>query len=123
MLVVETIGKIRRLHEIEGLPIKAIYRRLGVSRKVARAFRYQKLLDEGRYASITEMAAAEKIDRGYLGRILILALLSPSAIDALLQGPALAAELREIRRAASLPWAEQEAALHLRPSEERRGKQ
>jgi hypothetical protein len=37
MLVVETIGKIRRLHEIEGLPIKAICRRLGVSRKVVGA--------------------------------------------------------------------------------------
>jgi transposase len=36
MLVVETIGKIRRLHEIDGLPIKAICRRLGVSRKVVR---------------------------------------------------------------------------------------
>jgi len=34
---------------------------------LARAFRYQRMLDEGRYASITEMAAAEKIDRGYLG--------------------------------------------------------
>ena len=90
---------------------------------LARAFRYQNLLDEGRYASITEMAAAEKIDRGYLGRILLLALLSPSAIDALLQRPALAAELRELRRAASLPWAEQEAALHLRPSKEGRGKE
>jgi hypothetical protein len=28
---------------------------------LARAFRYQKLLDEGRYASMSEMAAAEKI--------------------------------------------------------------
>ena len=36
MLVVETIGKIRRLHEVDGLPIKAICRRLGVSRKVVR---------------------------------------------------------------------------------------
>ena len=31
---------------------------------LGRAFRYQKLLDEGRYASITEMAAAERIERG-----------------------------------------------------------
>src|SRR5690606_9425750 len=30
---------------------------------LARAFRYQKLLDEGRYASISEMAAAERIER------------------------------------------------------------
>ena len=36
MLVVETIGKIRRLHEIEGLPIKAICRELMLSRKVVR---------------------------------------------------------------------------------------
>ncbi|WP_255569471.1 hypothetical protein [Roseomonas alba] len=37
---------------------------------LARAFRYQKLLDEGRYASITEMAAAERVERGYLGTLL-----------------------------------------------------
>jgi hypothetical protein len=32
-----------------------------------RAFRYPRMLDEGRYASISEMAAAERIERGYLG--------------------------------------------------------
>ena len=42
---------------------------------LARAFRYQKLLDEGRYASISEMAAAERIERGYLGSLLRLTLL------------------------------------------------
>ncbi len=36
MLIVETIGKIRRLHENERLPIKEICRRLGLSRKVVR---------------------------------------------------------------------------------------
>jgi hypothetical protein len=53
---------------------------------LARAFRYQKLLDEGRYASISEMAAAEKIDRGYLGRLLRLTLLGPDTITAILDG-------------------------------------
>ena len=33
------------------------------------------MLDEGRLASITEMAAAEKIDRDYLGSLLRLTLL------------------------------------------------
>jgi len=37
---------------------------------MARAFRYQRLLDEGRYASISEMAAAERIERGYQGTLL-----------------------------------------------------
>jgi hypothetical protein len=53
---------------------------------LARAFQYQRLLDEGRYASISEMAAEEEVDRGYLGRILQLTLLAPDIVDALLDG-------------------------------------
>ncbi|MGK7867639.1 hypothetical protein [Falsiroseomonas sp. E2-1-a20] len=30
---------------------------------LARAFRYQRMLDQGRYASITEMEAAERLER------------------------------------------------------------
>ena len=36
MLVVETIGKIRRAYFVQGKPIKAICRELKVSRKVVR---------------------------------------------------------------------------------------
>ena len=53
---------------------------------LARAFRYQRLLDEGHYSSISEMAGAEKIDRGYLGRILQLTLLAPDVVEAILDG-------------------------------------
>ena len=52
---------------------------------LARAFRYQKLLDEGRYASITEMAEAEKIERGYLGTLLRLTLLAPAVVEQLME--------------------------------------
>lgn len=52
---------------------------------LARACRYQKLLDEGRYASISEMAAAEKIERGYLGTLLRLTLLAPDIVEAILK--------------------------------------
>jgi hypothetical protein len=51
---------------------------------LARAFRYQRLLDEGRYASISEMAAAERIERGYLGTLLKLTLLAPDIVEAIL---------------------------------------
>lgn len=53
---------------------------------LARAFRYQRLLDEGRYACVTEMAAGEKIDRGYLGRLLQLTLLAPDVVERILDG-------------------------------------
>src|SRR3954452_1522037 len=53
---------------------------------LARAFRYQRLLDEGRYASISEMAEAERIERGYLGSLLRLTLLAPDLVDAVLDG-------------------------------------
>jgi hypothetical protein len=51
---------------------------------LARAHRWQRMLEEGRYASISEMAAAEKLDRGYLGRILQLTLLAPDIVEAIL---------------------------------------
>lgn len=53
---------------------------------LARAFRYQRLLDEGRYGSITELAAVEKLDRGYLGSLLKLTLLAPDLVEAVLDG-------------------------------------
>jgi len=53
---------------------------------LARAFRYQRMLDQGRYATITEMAAAERIERGYLGSLLRLTLLAPDIVEDLLEG-------------------------------------
>jgi hypothetical protein len=53
---------------------------------LARAFRWKRLLDDGRFTSISEIAAAEKIDRGYVGTILRLTLLAPDIVQAILDG-------------------------------------
>ena len=53
---------------------------------LARAFRCQRMLDEGRYPSISEMAKAERIERGYLGSLLRLTLLAPDIVEAVLDG-------------------------------------
>lgn len=53
---------------------------------LARAHRWKRLLEEGRYASLSEMAKAEKIDRGYLGKMLRLTLLAPDIVEAILDG-------------------------------------
>lgn len=78
---------------------------------LARAFRWQRMLDDGRYASVSEMAAAEKIERGYLGRILRLALLSPDLVEAVLNGTQ-SAELSLPRLLDGVPliWSEQRCA-------------
>ena len=52
---------------------------------LARAFRWKRMLEDGRYASISEMAA-EQIERGYLGKLLQLTLLAPAVVEAVLEG-------------------------------------
>lgn len=57
-----------------------------LAKALARAFRYQWLLDEGRYGSISERGEAEKLERGYRGTLLRLTLLAPEIVEALLVG-------------------------------------
>jgi hypothetical protein len=51
---------------------------------LARAFRWRRMLEEGRYGSIRELADAEKIDTSHLARLLRLTLLAPNVVDAIL---------------------------------------
>ena len=53
---------------------------------LARAWRWQKLLDRGVYGSVTEIAETEKISKSYVSRILRLALLAPDIVEAILGG-------------------------------------
>ena len=56
------------------------------SRALSRAHRWQRLLESGECASITELAAVEKIDRSYLCRVLRLTLLAPEIVEAIMDG-------------------------------------
>jgi hypothetical protein len=53
---------------------------------LARAFRWRRLLENGTHSAIGEIAAAEKINEFYVGRVLRLTLLSPDIIEAILGG-------------------------------------
>ena len=53
---------------------------------LARAWRWQKLLDDGVYASVSDIGDAENISKSYVSRILRLALLAPDIVDAILVG-------------------------------------
>jgi hypothetical protein len=53
---------------------------------IARAFRWQKLLENGTYRCLDEIAKAERIGTSYVSRIIRLALLAPDVVDAILDG-------------------------------------
>ncbi len=53
---------------------------------VARAFRWRRMIEAGRFGTIDELAAAEKINSSYVSRLLRLTLLAPDIVDAILNG-------------------------------------
>ena len=53
---------------------------------LARAFRWRRMLEDGRYGSVSDIARAEKIDRTYAGDILRLTLLAPEIVEAIVEG-------------------------------------
>jgi hypothetical protein len=55
---------------------------------LARTWRWQRMLDEGVYSSVSEIGDAEGISKIYVSRILRLALLAPDIIEAILAGRA-----------------------------------
>ena len=53
---------------------------------LARAWRWQKLLDDGVCTSVSEIGDAENISKSYVSRILRLALLAPDIVQRILEG-------------------------------------
>jgi hypothetical protein len=53
---------------------------------IARAHRWKRLLEGGHYASVADLAAADKINESYVCRVLRLTLLAPDIVEAILDG-------------------------------------
>jgi hypothetical protein len=53
---------------------------------LARAFRWNRMLDSGEYATIAELAEREGIAPSYMTRVLRLTLLAPDIVEAILDG-------------------------------------
>jgi hypothetical protein len=74
---------------------------------LARSFRWNRLLESGRYASIEELAAAERINPSYLGRVLRLSLLAPAIVEDLLDGRNTGLKLAKLMKPFPTTWSEQ----------------
>jgi hypothetical protein len=83
---------------------------------LARAWRWQRMLDEGVYATVSEISDVENISKSYVSRILRLALLAPDIVEAILEGRAdQALILGEFERPLPASWEEQVGRLSVYP--------
>ncbi len=53
---------------------------------VARAYRWQRMLESGEYGTLADLADAERISRSYVSRVLRLTLLAPEIVERILDG-------------------------------------
>jgi hypothetical protein len=84
---------------------------------IARAFRWREMLENVTHATITDIAAAEKINESYVGRVLRLTLLAPEIVEAILNGRQPAQmTLATLTRPFPVGWAKQASMFpHLEP--------
>jgi hypothetical protein len=82
---------------------------------LARAWRWQRMLDDGVYANISEIGDAENISKSYISRILRLALLAPDIVEAILAGRTdHGLMLEHLERPVPMNWEEQPKDLPAR---------
>src|SRR5436190_2112573 len=75
---------------------------------IARALRWQEQLENGTHATIAEIAAAEKINESYVGRVLRLTLLAPDIVEAILGGrQPMEMTLAVLMRPFAVEWSQQ----------------
>jgi hypothetical protein len=79
---------------------------------LARAFRWQKLLDDSTYTTIEDIANSEKINPSYVSRVLRLTLLSPEIVEMILDGrQSLSLTMKELLIGFPLEWGLQKSKL------------
>ena len=79
---------------------------------IARAFRWRDMLESGEYATVREIANAEKINETYVGRVLRLTLLAPEVVEAIINGRhPVGLQLDGLMRRLPVGWWEQRATF------------
>ena len=83
-----------------------------LGKALARAWRWQRMLDEGVYATVSDVGDAENISKSYVSRILRLALLAPDIVEAIIAGQThQALMLEQLERPLPASWEEQRQHL------------
>ena len=81
---------------------------------LARAYRWQSLIDEGRFANVHELANAIGKDYAYVARVLRLTLLAPEIVHAVLTGTLPEGiGVENLRQSLPILWSEQKKLLNM----------
>ena len=79
---------------------------------IARAFRWQKMLENGTYGCLDEIAKAERISPSFISRIIRIGTLAPDIVDAILDGRQPAhLTLKDLMKSFPVHWAAQKSYL------------
>jgi ParB-like chromosome segregation protein Spo0J len=73
---------------------------------LARARRWQRMLEEGRFGTLAELADAERLSRSYVCRVLRLTLLAPDIVERILDGRPTAG-LAQLMKPFAVQWERQ----------------
>jgi hypothetical protein len=77
-------------------------------RSVVQAFEWKRMLDEGEYAGLSDLAAAMRLNHSFVSRVLRLTLLAPDIIEGILDGrQAEGAQRQDLLHNIPGCWAEQ----------------
>lgn len=76
-------------------------------KSLARAYRWKRLIDEGKFASLKDLSEHEKIAASYMIRVMRLTTLAPDIVEAILKGRNPNKTLRELLDPFTPIWAEQ----------------
>ena len=84
---------------------------------IARAHRWQKLLDDGKFQSVSDLAREIGLDVSFAARLLRLTLLTPDIVEAILMGEEPSGlSLTQLTKQLPLLWDEQRRVLGFAPS-------
>jgi hypothetical protein len=88
-----------------------------IVKALVRAHRWRNMLELNLFASVRELAKAEKINESYLCRVLRLTLLSPTLTEAILNGKQPEGmDLARLLRSVPIEWDKQDIAFQTRPT-------
>ena len=85
---------------------------------LAKAYRWRRMIENGTFTSITELAEAESVNQSYACRILRLTLLAPNIVTEILDGQYPSdLMLKRVMRSLPIRWDEQRAVLKAVPQQ------